>query len=54
MRSGVIGPKDIAPLVKLSPQAVHKWAVQAKIDLTKARAKWARECWQEAKQELDK
>jgi hypothetical protein len=48
LRRGLVTPTELAPLVKLTPQAVHKWAIQAKIDLAKARKHYVRQCWQSA------
>jgi hypothetical protein len=50
LRQGLVTPTELAPLVKLTPQAVHKWASQAKIDLARARTRYVRQCWQQANQ----
>jgi hypothetical protein len=49
MRRGVVSPADLVPLVGMSRQAIHQWAVQAKVDLTKARARWVKQCWERGK-----
>jgi hypothetical protein len=52
LRRGLVTPSELAPLVKLSKQAVYKWAYQAKIDMVKARKRYVKECWQEAAKDL--
>jgi hypothetical protein len=48
MRTGKVGPAELAPLIKFSRQAIRMWAVQAGVDLNQVRERWARKCWQEA------